>query len=544
MAYVSFRVRRADLVASPDANPFGSYVRGVDATAPTGLTRADSDFALRADGFIRPVPDLFMEARFSATARSYDNVFLEWSEFEMTDPALNGSGDTAIQGVVIVYSKTGAPETVADGTILRRQEFDDDLFSFEHVVSTPGEWAYYSMFLHWNQNGSGISGVNWYERVATLQELIPDNYGSIDTLWSRIPAQYRDNDFVDSDDPEDSLHGHLHRLLEVFGFEMDRARTLIDSVIAQYDPRKTESESIAQLAKMLGLEVGVEDIGVSRIRQIIQDIGYYRKRKGTLQAAQKYLTALSGCDVDVVESGTSPRYTFRVYAEKSNLVADSLFVITTGTKKWELSGETASVSYTHPEGKLTVTNSGSASAQFAIISQAPVPVDGDIDYWMSINMTASAGDIYGAQWATASTAWADWGTEDLSVNIMPESLSPTGRTVILMPEQTSASALYPVMLFNLASGASMDITEWMVEPNKYGNFFNGDSDFGGFIYQNTFSDHQWAGSEYASYSTYTTNRKVIHEAVARLLPKLLPVTMLIDTTLDYTIIYDWIPNKT
>ena len=66
MAYKSFRVRRVDLVASPDANPFGSYVRGTDTDAPAGLTRSDIDSALRADGFIAAIP-AFTNAQFNAT---------------------------------------------------------------------------------------------------------------------------------------------------------------------------------------------------------------------------------------------------------------------------------------------------------------------------------------------------------------------------------------------------------------------------------------------------------------------------------------------
>ena len=104
--------------------------------------------------------------------------------------------------------------------------------------------------------------------------------------------------------------------------------------------------------------------------------------------------------------------------------------------------------------------------------------------------------------------------------------------------------LYPVLIFGLAAGTSTTITKWMVEPNSYGPFFNGDSDFGGFVYQNNFADHQWSGSQYASYSTYSTNRKKTQDTIADLLPKLLPVTMLLDPSIDKTINYDWIPGKT
>lgn len=545
MAFVSFRVRRADLVGSPDANPFGSYVRGTDTAAPTGLTRLDSDSALRADGFIVPVPDLGIEATLVAQAIDHDRVRISWTPLAIVNPSTNSPGDTNIQGIVLVYSPTGAPETVADGKIIKTQKYFDNTYAVDHLNVEAGKWAYYSLFLHWNQNGTGPSGVNWYERVAVIQELVPYDHQSIDAMWSRIPYYHQRADiYGQNDDPDNAYHGHLYRFLYTFGFEMDKTRTLIDSVIKQYDPDLCESNSINYLAKQLGLETSVEELGTSKVRQVIKDIGYYRQRKGTLAAATSYLTALSGCVVEVVESMSSPKYQFRVHAEKANLVADSLFVITSGTRKWEFSAQTASVSYTSVSGGLLVTNTGSSSAQFSIMSTLGVPVDENVDYWSSVSMTASAGQFWSSTWVSSSATYSDWGTTNLNGRIMPTSLSPEGRTVMLMPETTSASAAYPVAVFGINAGASMFVSGWMVEPRVYGILFNGSSDFGGFIYQNTFSDHQWSGSTYSSYSTYTTNRKKTIDAIERVLPKLLPVTMLIDTSIDYSIAYDWIPNKT
>lgn len=534
MAFVSFRVRRADLVGSPDANPFGSYVRGEDTTAPSGLTRLDADSALRADGFVIAVSELVVDAGISAQAVDHDRVRISWSPLELVNPDSNGVGDTNIQGIVLVYSPTGAPETVADGIIIKNQKYFDTTYAIDHLNVESGKWAYYSLFLHWNQNGTGPSGVNWYERVAAVQELVPYDYQSINALWSRIPAYHRASD----------EEGNLYNFLYTFGFEMDKERTLIDSVIKQYDPDICESTSIDYLAKQLGLEVSTEELGTSKIRQVIKDIGYYRQRKGTLQAAVSYLTALSGCFVDVVESNSSPKYTFRVYAEKANLIADSLFVITTGTRKWEFAAQTASVSYTKVDNGLLVTNTGSSSAQFSLTSTLGVPVDENLNYWMSIAMTASAGQFWSSAWSSSSATYTDWNTANLNNRLMSSTLSPAGRTVMLMPEATSASVAYPAAVFGINAGATMFVSGWMVEPRVYGIFFNGASDFGGFMYQNTFSDHQWSGSTYSSYSTYTTNRKKTIDAIERVLPKLLPVTMLIDTSIDYSIVYDWIPNKT
>ena len=545
MAFKSFRIRRVDLAGSPDTNPFGSYVRGTITDAPVGLTRTDADSALRADGFIVAIP-AFSNAEFNATATTYSSVKLSWSPFVLIDPENNGVGDTAIQSVVVVYSATGAPETVADGIIIKTQNYNDTTYAVTHQNVPTGRWAYYSLFIYYNQNGTGATEINWYERVATLQELVPKDYGLTNQLWNRIPSHHRLADtFGMATDPSGLSRGYLYRFLDIFGFEFNKTRTLLQSVISQYDPEETEAESIEQLSKLVGLEVTPQDVGTSRIREIIKDITYYRQRKGTIDAFKQYLVALTGSQVDVAESTTNPRYTFRVHAERANLVADSLFVVESGTKKWNLTAETASVAYTKAGEYITVTNSGSASAQFALMSTVAVPVKDNNNYWSSIEMTASAGSIWGAQWASASASWSNWATSNQSTQIVPNNLSPAGRKVILKPMQATTDMRYPVLIFGLAAGASTTISKWMVEPNTYGSFFNGDTDFGGFVYQNNKSDYLWNGTEYSSYSTYSTNRSKTQETILTLLPKLLPVTMLINTatTLGPTE-FDWIPGKT
>lgn len=542
MARVSFRLRRADLVSSPDANPFGSYVRGTSTDKPTGYTRFDSDFAIRADGIVFVTADLVSSATFTATANSYTAVHLEWTNFTITPAEENLGEGSVVTDIVIVYSPTGPPETVRDGTIIKTQYSYDSVYSVEHNGLPSGQWAYYSMFLHWNQGGDGINATNWYERVAYLQELVPYDYGSETQIWSRIPSHHRVNDTYGKNlDPLGLQRGQLERYLSTFGFELNRTRTLFDSVMKQYDPNETESQSLTLLADMFGLELTPDDIGVSRIRQIIQDIGYYRQRKGTLLAIKQYLVAITGCQVDVIENYSSPRYTFRIYAEKVNLVADSLFVIESGTRKWDFSSSSASCTHTVIDNGLQITNTDSASAQFALVSKVAVPVDNNVDYWNSIKINGD-GDIWGSYWS-ASAAWTEWNTEEQADKLIPIELCPDERRVILMPDSASGMA-YPVLIYGLGAGDSVSVDEWMVEPKSFGTFFNGDSDFGGFIYQSNFADIAWDGAQYASYSTYSTNKGKTQLAIEKLIPQLLPVTMLLDTNIDYEIVYDWIPGKT
>jgi hypothetical protein len=114
-----------------------------------------------------------------------------------------------------------------------------------------------------------------------------------------------------------------------------------------------------------------------------------------------------------------------------------------------------------------------------------------------------------------------------------------------MADLTTAGTKYPVLVFNLSANQSVTIYRWMVEPNRTGVFFDGDTVFGGYLYQNFTRDYRWDGTQYASYSTYTTNRKKVQDAVERLLPKILPVTMLKETESGpvYEVFFNWVPGK-
>jgi len=544
MAFTSFRIRRADLVEAPDLNPFGSYVRGSDTEAPPGQTRLVSDSALRADGFIIAT-DKFISVTFTAKAISYSSVLLEWTPFTLNNPVLNTTGDTTITDVVIVYSKTGPPETVRNGTVVKTQLWSDPLYSATHINAPEGRWAYYSMFLHYNQNGTGASGVNWYEKVAELQELVPKDLGSVAQLWGRIPQYYRVADTIGRNlDPEIKNRGQLERFINIFGFELDRTRTLIDSVMSQYDPNITDASSIENLSEMFGLEMTPPEIGISKSRQILQDIGYYRQRKGTLASVQQYLSAVTNTQVDILESPVSPRYSFRVYAERVNLVVDSKFVITSGTKKWKVEQQDVDTTVVNAAGVLTISNPTAAAVQVALVSDIAVPVLADIEYWSSVKMTGD-GSVYGGQWA-ASGDWSDWATDPQDELLLTAEIAPTDRVVIKMPDLATTGSKFPVTIFSIAAESSITLTEWMVEPYTSGTFWNGDSDFGGFIYQNFFADYAWSGSPYASYSLYSTSKKRTQDAVTTLLPRILPVSMLIDTTIfdiSTDLTFDWIPGR-
>lgn len=553
MARQSFRLRRD--IATADTINVGSFNRGTSAIQKSaGVSTPDQDSAIRSTGLViaSAVSD---NSFFEATASDYSQVRLRFKLTEDVVPVAEvEEGQTRIIGVRIVHSYFGYPENVLDGVTLKEasslQEFSIGTetgsnivsYRFDHNGVDSNRWSYYSLFVLYNQNG--IDGSYWYERVAYLEELVPEDKGSRDNIWKRIPIYYREQDTKWPVIQDGVAQGQLERMVKVFGFEVDRTRTLIDSVMTSYDPQSNEAESLNEVAKMVGLEVSIADVGVSKVRSVMNDIGYLRRRKGTIPAVKDYISALTNSRVDVFTSASAPFYTFAVHAERSNLIADPKFeTLGSGASFQAAVSSQNSVSTASAPGGITIT-AGATATKVSVSTKLASPNETGTPYYMSFD-TISGGASFTAGWATSASATNNW-------NLVFDSTvmsggSALGRTVWLMePNEdivNSDPLEYPTLTFYLQANASVTLTNWMVEPYRYGEFFYGNSYSGGFLYNNTFKDIIWSGDVRKSYSVYTTNRVKTYDAVERLLPQLLPVTLLGGVEPKYRVLFDWIPGK-
>ena len=551
MARQSFRLRRD--TATSDSIGVGSFNRGTSAIQKsTGVVSPDQDSSIRSTGLILAsiVSD---NSFFEASASDYEQVKLK---FLLTEGVVDVNdieeGETKIIGVRIVHSYTGYPENVLDGTTIKEAssllEFTAESdpgssivsYRFNHENVQSNKWSYYSLFVLYNQ--SGVDGSYWYERVAYLEELVPDNKGSQDAIWKRIPVYYREQDTKWPVFQDGSYKGQLERMVKVFGFEVDRTRTLFDSVMTGYDPQSNEAESLNQIAMMMGLEVGIEDVGVSKVRSVLKDIGHLRRRKGTIPAVKEYISALTNSRVDVFTSASAPFYTFAVHAERANLIADPVFETSGGGIQYAVYSENSTTTAS-AIGGITIT-AGGTGTKVALVTKLASPDEIGTPYYMSFD-TISGGASFSAGWANAASAWASWST--VFDSTVMSGGSALDRSVWQMEPNTDlnneAPSRYPAITFYLGAGQSITLRNWMVEPYRYGGFFYGNSYAGGFLYNNTYKDIIWSGTESQSYSVYTTNRVKTYDAVERLLPQLLPVTLLGGVTPKYDVLFDWIPGK-
>jgi hypothetical protein len=539
MARQSFRLRRP--IVSGDAVGVGSFVRGTSALQTTaGASFLDQDSAIRSTDIVAVTPTS-PESVFEAIAIEYNAVLLDWTLTEVfSDIADIGVGESGILNVAVVYSKTGYPQTVTDGKLIYQGTANSYLHQEPIQITTDqgvettfepetGKWAYYSLFAYFNTEGD--SGTFYYQLLAQLEIIVPRDYGSRGDMWKRIPTYYREQDISNSN--------QLYRFIDTFGFELDRTRTLIDTVMVQYDPLLAEAEAIDELAKMLGLEIGVSDIGVSRTRALLHDIGHLRRNKGTLQTTEAFITAVGGSDVTLFTGASAPYYTFAIHAERSNLIADPRFVGTSGTT-WQVYSENSTTVSTTPAEGITIT-AGATATKVAVMCKTAVPMETDRSYYMSVEVNEDPEITYGGYWS-AGASWSDWSATTAGASVP---VGVAGRYAYQM-ESSASGTKRPVFLFKLSANQSVTLSRWMVEPNKVGQFFDGDTVFGGFLYQGFSSDYLWSDTDQASYSLYTTNRKKTQDAIERLLPQILPVTMLGTEggQPKYQVMFDWIPGKT
>ncbi len=309
MPSVSFRLRRSD--------DNGSIVRQLGA----------EDNALRSDGYTQPFRDsgissfnvYVLDALFETildperTGGSYQayksTVNLDWT----IERPLVASPTTTTEptNIVIVVSTEGEPVTVEDGTTIFSCDSETyaEQYSHESYLYSEATWLYYGMFIRYSD---GITA--WYERVADTYVQLPTLYNSVDNLWQRIPNYYRTLD-------ASQANNDLYNYLSLFGWELDKTRTLLDSLMHVNDPMLATPVALDGLAKQLGLEIGLVDVGTKRLRAVLDNIFELRKRKGTVSGILSYISAISGC-----KSAYDPiTATFKVYTQRVNLLSDPLF---------------------------------------------------------------------------------------------------------------------------------------------------------------------------------------------------------------------------
>jgi len=280
-----------------DSTLFGASTSGASATYVKG---DDVQIAPILDTQITAGGKLSNAAFFEAYAYDYQSVVISWGLTLYDATSLPKP-----YSVHIVYSSTGCPDTIAEGT---RIVDTRTIGEFRHI-GIEDDWAYYTMFIRYLSN----SGDDYYEQVAKLEVLIPNDYGSTEDLYSKIPVYYQNQD--------ENSSGDLKKYLSIFGWEVDKVRTTLDFSMSMKDPFVGNEETLNFLAQDMGVPLTTNDLGSQRLRELLKTVSTTRRNNGSPSSIEKYLEAICGSNVDI----NSTNKTIKVYSERVNLLKDPRF---------------------------------------------------------------------------------------------------------------------------------------------------------------------------------------------------------------------------
>lgn len=574
MARASFTLRKGD----ENSSASGSYLQyppswdtSASATFPV---QTSDDLYLKADGLqIAPaiysiIPggnEFYDVGTFTVDVVDYQQVHITWSLPINTSPGATPE----VTQVLLCYSRLGEPDTVDEGAVLVETSEESQYF---HTTTEPG-WAYYTLFLKYESS----SGDLYYEPGAKLSVLVPTNYGSSTELLNKIPAYYR----LEDSKLDQGSGGPLERFLSVFGWDIDRMRSLLDYLISCKDPQQARSQELDLIASDLGLDTISQELGTARLRSILNDIGTIRRSNGTKDALISALTSITGSVVSITGNNIYIR------PQRVNLVKDPRIAVGISTS---LDGGTAFIDSD------TVVDGGLYNASEDNDNNPSTPPDPDSD----IPNPGSDGGYYNTSYgASVSGYWTAFIDPDNSNNTL---LQTTEGSIIITAGSTfyfsthsaaqelitsvsfddvSASPRDPVIVSdnstgrrevggryywrlyvpNNYTGASVvgltinyqtqsdlkadDLFDYLLlEENNVGSYFDGDTVRGGWIVDaaSSISDFQWydpatpstPGTANESFSIYNSNFVKTKHVVNRILPLFLPVNKLVTTGTVYS----------
>lgn len=538
MATTSFTLRKTSV-------GFGSYTQG------TG-----QDTSIRSDSFVDVLSlRTTGPSTFSANVINPDEVLLSWDLSFSFETSASVPSPIALR---IVASPTGEPMTVQDGvTVLKTSS--NTVTSYTDVSRTSeGRWVYYSLFIQYSDFGTPTP-ITWYERVAYVYVQIPRQYQSVNNLWNRIPEYYRNLDGSLPTQP-------LYNFIELFGWELDRTRTLIETVALSNDPDIAVAPAIRELAHETGIEFDPITVGTTRTRSVLNSIGYLRRRKGTVESVSSYLSALTGCQVTY----DSFNLNWYVHSQRINFVVDPQFTQalgapTNGTSPYKTklvtsstygvytyaptTASAASVTALGTSLVISVPNSGTGNTIATVYSRTSFPRWNPSYYYTSFEPTVTGGASFAffntsttLQWeAYSAGAGASYNMSQTAQVLPQDPNSPGATRVQIDPINTTetTTTAYPYLVFVIPPGGSVTVAKWMVEPNSIGEYFDGNSREGGLIPQTTgygtgTSDYRWAGTTNQSFSYYMLDYQKIYSIAQNIVRNyLVPVTIKDSVTVSW-----------
>lgn len=150
-----------------------------------------------------------------------------------------------------------------------------------------GQFYYYGLFAQYQYQGN-----TYWMRVAHSELLVPFNFACGTKLWSLIPEYYRRLD--DEQVGRTLTPGVLRRFIDTWGYELDVQRTWNATVGDFWDASRINARLLKQLGDVLGHGTDEQVLGDKRYRNLLGNLLYLRKLRGTKDGIEGWLQAATG----------------------------------------------------------------------------------------------------------------------------------------------------------------------------------------------------------------------------------------------------------
>lgn len=188
----------------------------------------------------------------------------------------------------LVRGTYGYPTNAFEGKELLDTYYGlDPAFYLDNDGVTEGSYYYYSLFVY------DISEYQWVRAGSTSAVSVKD-YKTANLLYNYVPEPYKYvtlTGAVAQDKNED-----LYKFLSIFGFEIDKYRTLVSNVTKKYDLSVSDGAVLPSLLRQFGLRYEPE-VGLQQSRVLVRDAVQLYKEKGSNQGIREFLKAYTGYSV-------------------------------------------------------------------------------------------------------------------------------------------------------------------------------------------------------------------------------------------------------
>lgn len=217
-------------------------------------------------------------ADFVIRPQGYGGLFLSWS--------LPGGAWSDLR---LVRSSYGHPTSISDGVTLVDEDSESAPTSFMDSGLRSGRFYYYTMFVYATSDGRWVP-------AAKAMGLVVADHSYDNTMWDLLPQVYRT---YDANYAEGTEEGPLRRFMGLLGYQMDRTRTEIDTLLQTSNIDRVSGGLLPALGNSLG--VGYEpELGMRISRSLVSNAIHLTKTKGTVLGVEGAASTYTNFGADAV----------------------------------------------------------------------------------------------------------------------------------------------------------------------------------------------------------------------------------------------------